>query len=62
MTKFEVGFTVNDKLDGIRLHVTAIEPSASMLSGKAHVSFVPKDADFICKVLKKPIKVTIKKK
>ncbi len=62
MTYFEVSFSVSDKLDAISLHVTALEPSKSMLSGTSHLSFVPKDADFLCKALKKPIEVHIEKK
>lgn len=62
LTEFEVTFYVTDKLDKIKLGVRAIEPDDATFSGTDHLSFVPKDANFICKVLKKPIEVSVQEK
>ena len=62
LTRFAVGFTISDDLKKIRLDVKALAPEKSVFNGKWHVSFVPSHANFICKVLKKPIEVVIKKK
>ena len=61
MSKFEVNFYVTDTLKQIKLSIKAIEPDKSAYNGTFDVSFVPKDSNFICKILKKPIKVVIKK-
>ena len=60
MTTFIVSLVVSDKLDKIKLSVTAVEPEKSAYAGKSMVSFVERHPDYICKVLKHPIEVTTK--
>ena len=63
VTKFIVHLSITDDLKRINLCISAIEPDKTIYDGTVKLSFVPNQADFICKVLKKPIEVhTIKTK
>lgn len=60
MTKFEVGFFMSDDLKKIMLSIKAFKPNASCFQDKSSLSFIKSHSNYICKVLKKPIQVTIK--
>ena len=62
MTKFKVGLGISDDLSTIRLEVAALRPDKQLLHKHASLSFVPSHPNFICKALKKPIKVRLKHK